>query len=110
MIEYLAGHRPGLTEWLILSNVLFAIGLYGLLSRRNAIGLLMAIELMLNAAALNVVIFNRFVAPGTVDGQIMALFVIAAAAAEAVVAMAIFVALFRQRSTIDVNRMDAMKG
>jgi len=110
MIEYLAGHRPGPTEWLILSNVLFAIGLYGLLSRRNAIGLLMAIELMLNAAALNVVVLNRFVAPGTVDGQVMALFVIAVAAAEAVVAMAIFVALFRHRLTIDVSHMDAMKG
>jgi NAD(P)H-quinone oxidoreductase subunit 4L len=110
MIDYLASHRPGLTEWLVLSNTLFAIGVYGLLSRRNAIGLLMAIELMLNAAALNVVVFNRFVAPGTVDGQVMALFVIAVAAAEAVVAMAIFVALFRHRSTIDVNRMDSMKG
>ena len=70
----------------------------------------MAIELMLNAAALNVVVFNRFVAPGTVDGQIMALFVIAVAAAEAVVGMAIFVALFRHRSTIDVNRMDVHEG
>jgi NADH:ubiquinone oxidoreductase subunit K len=110
MIDFLASHRPGPTEWLILANLLFAIGLYGLLSRRNAVGLLMAIELMLNAAALNVVIFNRFVAPGTVDGQVMALFVIAVAAAEAVVAMAIFVALFRHRATIDVNQMDALKG
>jgi NADH:ubiquinone oxidoreductase subunit K len=110
MIEYLASHRPGPAEWLILSNILFAIGLYGLLSRRNAIGLLMAIELMLNAAALNVVVLNRFVAPGTVDGQVMALFVIAVAAAEAVVAMAIFVALFRHRSTIDVNHLNTLKG
>jgi NADH:ubiquinone oxidoreductase subunit K len=110
MIEYLASHRPGMGEWLMFSNILFAIGLYGLLSRRHAIGVLMAIELMLNAAALNVVVFNRFVAPGTVDGQIMALFVIAVAAAEAVVAMAVFVALFRYRSSLDVNRMDRMKG
>lgn len=110
MIQFLAAHRPGLTEWLILANLLFAIGVYGLLSRRNAIGLLMAIELMLNAAALNVVALNRYVAAGTVDGQVMALFVIAVAAAETVVAMAILVALFRRRATIDVNRMDLMKG
>ena len=86
MIEYLAEHGPGLIHWLILSNVLFAIGLYGLLSRRNAIGILMAVELMLNSAAMNVVVFNRFLAPRSVDGQIMALFVIAVAAAEVVVA------------------------
>jgi NADH:ubiquinone oxidoreductase subunit K len=110
MIEYLASHGPGPSEWLILSNTLFAIGVYGLLSRRNAIGLLMAIELMLNAAALNVVILNRYLSPNTVDGQVMALFVIAVAAAEAVVAMAIFVALFRRRGTLDVNRMDSLKG
>ena len=99
----------GPKHWLIFSVVIFVIGLYGLLSRRNAVGILMAIELMLNAGAMNVVIFNRFIAPGTVDGQIMALFAIAVAAAEAVVGMAIFVALFRYRSTIDVNRMDMMR-
>jgi NAD(P)H-quinone oxidoreductase subunit 4L len=109
MIEFFASNMPGPKHWLILSVIIFAIGLYGLLSRRNAIGILMAIELMLNAAAMNVVIFNRFIAPGTVDGHIMALFAIAVAAAEAVVGMAIFVALFRYRSTIDVNSMDMMK-
>ena len=59
---------------------------------------------------MNAVVFNRFLAPKSVDGEILALFVIAVAAAEAVVALAIFVALFRDRSSIDVNRMDSMKG
>ncbi len=109
MIDFLARNNPGVGHWLLLSTVLFSIGLYGLLTRRNAVGILMAVELMLNSAALNFVVFNRFVRPDSVDGQIMAIFVIAVAAAEVVVGMAIFVALFRVRQTIDVNRMDAMK-
>ncbi len=109
MIDFLARHNPTLSHWVLLSAVLFSIGLYGLLTRRNAVGILMAVELMLNAAALNFVVFNQFVRPASVDGQIMAIFVIAVAAAEVVVGMAIFVALFRTRETIDVNRMTAMK-
>ena len=109
MSQYLAAHPPGVFHWLALSAVLFAIGLYGLLSRRNAVGILMAVEIMLNSAALNFVVFNRYIAPAALDGHIMALFIIAVAAAEIVVGMAIFVALFRNRATIDVNRMDAMK-
>ncbi|MEW6750344.1 MAG: NADH-quinone oxidoreductase subunit NuoK [Candidatus Latescibacterota bacterium] len=109
MIEYLASHQPDLAAWLVLSAVLFAIGLYGVLTRRNAVGVLMAVELMLNSAALNFVVFNSLYAPAVVDGQIMALFVIAVAAAEVVVGMAIFVALFRHRGTVDVNRMGTMR-
>jgi len=109
MSEFLASHTPTLTHWLYLSTLLFSIGLYGLLTRRNAVGILMAVELMLNSAALNFVVFNRFCAPATVDGQIMAIFVIAVAAAEVVVGMAIFVALYRYRGTVDVNAMDTMK-
>jgi len=109
MNDYLAAHAPTAVHWLILGAILFSIGLYGVLSRRNAVGILMAVELMLNSAALNFVIFNKFVAPVVVDGQIMAIFAIAVAAAEAVVGMAIFVALFRHRATVDVNRMDSMK-
>ena len=69
----------------------------------------MAVELMLNAAAVNFVIFNRFCMPSRMDGNVMAVFVIAVAAAEVVVGMAIFVALYRYRGTVDVNRMDTMK-
>lgn len=109
MIAYLAGHQPGLSAWLVLSAVLFSIGLYGVLTRRNAVGVLMAVELMLNAAALNFVILGRYTSPAAIDGQIAALFVIAVAAAEVVVGMAIFVALFRRRGTVDVNRMGTMR-
>ncbi|HNR97751.1 MAG TPA: NADH-quinone oxidoreductase subunit NuoK [Planctomycetota bacterium] len=109
MLEFLAAHKPGHVEWLLLSATLFAIGLYGVLTRRNAVGILISVELMLNSAALNFVVFNRFVAPAACDGQITAIFVIAVAAAEVVVGMAIFVALFRHRGTIDVNRMNTMK-
>lgn len=100
---------PGMTHWLILSAILFSIGLYGMLVRRNAVGVLMAVELMLNSAALNFVVFNHYCRPGFVDGQIMALFVIAVAAAEVVVGMAIFVALFRLRATVDVNQMNSLR-
>ncbi|MDO8304056.1 MAG: NADH-quinone oxidoreductase subunit NuoK [Sedimentisphaerales bacterium] len=109
MIEFLAAHKPTLGHWLVFTAMLFSIGLYGLLSRRNAVGVLMAVELMLNAAAINFVVFNRFVRPASVDGQIMAIFAIAVAAAEVVVGMAIFVAIFRHRGTVDVNSMNTMK-
>ena len=109
MTDFLVSHAPGAIHWLVLSAILFSIGLYGLLTRRNAVGILMAVEVMLNSAALNFVVFNRFVAPATMDGQIMAIFIIAVAAAEVVVGMAIFVALFRLRSTVDVNRINTLK-
>ena len=101
--------KPGLNHWLVLAAIFFSIGLYGLLTRRNAVGILMAVELMLNAAAMNFVAFNYFRAPNSVDGQLMALFIIAVAAAEVVVGMAIFVALFRHQATVDVTQMDTLK-
>lgn len=110
MTELLARFAPGLHEWLTLCAVLYAIGLYGLLTRRNAIAILMAVEIMLNAAALNFVVFNRYIAPNTIDGHVMAIFVIVMAAAEVVVGMAIVVALYRIRATVDVNQMNSMKG
>lgn len=109
MIQYLASHVPGITEWLILTAVLFSIGLCGLLTRRNAVGTLMSAELMFNAGAMSFVIFNRFRTPGSVDGEVMAIFVMAVAAAEVVVGMAIFVALFRYRATIDVTKMNLLR-
>ncbi|MFQ5606921.1 MAG: NADH-quinone oxidoreductase subunit NuoK [Candidatus Zixiibacteriota bacterium] len=101
---------PGLIHWLALSTILFAVGIYGVLTRKNAIGVLMSIELMLNSTALNFIIFNRFTATPFLDGALMVIFIIAVAAAEAVVAMAIFVALYRSRKTIDVSQIDTLKG
>ncbi len=109
MIEFLASHSPKMGHWLVLSALLFSIGIYGFLTRRNAVGILMAVELMLNSAALNFVVFNHFLKPAMVDGVVMAIFTIAVAAAEAGVGLAIFVAIFRHRATVDVSRMDVMK-
>ncbi len=109
LLEFAASCNPGIRGWLMLTSVLFSIGLYGLLTRRNAVGVLMAVELMLNAAALDFVIFNQFCSVSKIDGHVMAVFVIATAAAEVVVGMAIFVALYRYRGTVDVNRMDTMR-
>jgi len=100
---------PSAVHWLILSSLLFSIGIYGILTRRNAVGILMSTELLLNSASLNFVVFNKFVAPSSVDGQVMSLFVIAVAAAEVVVGMAIFVALFKCRKTVDVTQMNLMR-
>lgn len=96
-------------HWLLLSLFLFSAGIYGVLTRRNAVGILIAVELMLNAGALNLVIFNRYLAGSRVDGQIMAVFVIALASAEVLVGMAILVLLFRQRKSVDVTRLDLLK-
>jgi NADH-quinone oxidoreductase subunit K len=94
---------PGIWHWLTVTTLLFAIGFYGILTRRNAIGILLSIELMINSAILNFLIFNRFVAPASVDGEVMALFMIAVAAAEAAVALAIFVSVFKFRHSLDIT-------
>lgn len=109
MIAHLVRFEPGIGSWLVLAAFLFATGLYGILVRRNAVGILIAVELCLNAAAMNFVIFNRFVAPTRVDGQVMSVFLIATAAAEVVVGIAIFVTLFRERKTVDVVQMNRMQ-
>ncbi|MBI4228015.1 MAG: NADH-quinone oxidoreductase subunit NuoK [Candidatus Omnitrophica bacterium] len=91
---------------------LFAIGLFGALSRRNAIGILMAIELLLNAAALNLVAFNAYLGPGAPPalGQTVALFVIGIAAAGAIVGLALILAVYRQQRTIAADEIHLLKG
>lgn len=109
LLNAISSFAPTVQHWLVFSSLLFAIGLYGLLTRRNAIAILISVELMLNSVALNFVVFNFFGTPAKIDGHIMAIFIIAVAAAEVVVGMAIFVALFRYRRTVDVTKMDRMK-
>ena len=95
---------------LVVGALLFSIGLYTALSRRNAVGVLMGIELMLNSVNLNLVGFARFVdSPRPIDGQVFAVFVITVAAAEAAVALALAVSIYRLRSTIDVDRLNVLK-
>jgi len=94
--------------YLLLSALLFAIGLYGVLARRTAILIFMSIELMLNAANLAFVAFAR--ASGNLDGQVMALVVIALAAAEVAVGLGIIVAVFRARSSTSVDDLAELRG
>ena len=95
---------------LVVGALLFSIGLYVALSKRNAVGILMGIELMLNSVNLNLIGFARFVeSPRPIDGQVFSVFVITVAAAEAAVALALAVAVYRLRQSIDVDRLNLMK-
>ena len=95
---------------LVVAALLFSIGLFIALSRRNAIGILMGIELMLNSINLNLVGFARFIeSPRPIDGQVFTVFVITVAAAEAAVALALAVSIYRLRQSIDVDELNLLK-
>jgi len=105
----------GLNHFLILGAILFTCGISTIMLKRNAIGILMGVELILNAANVNLVAFNRFSHAGTANapllsGQVFAIFVIVLAAAEAAVALAIFLNFYNNFSTIDVERAQNLKG
>ena len=96
-------------NYLVLAAILFAIGLFGVLTRRNVIGILMSLELMFNAANINFVTFNKFVAPDALVGQMFAIFIVVVAAAEAVVGLAIVLLLYRNWQGIDTDNVSVMK-
>jgi NADH-quinone oxidoreductase subunit K len=100
-----------LSWYLIVAAALFCIGLYGVLSRRNAIGILMGVELMLNAVNVNLIAFWRYVEAvrATMAGQVFAIIVITVAAAEAAVGLALIIAIYRNRRTVDVTEVDQLK-
>lgn len=97
-----------LNQFLLLSAVLFSLGVYGVIARRNGVAVLMSIELILNAVNINLVAFAAM--NGTISGQIFALFVIAIAAAEVGVGLAIVLVIYRNRRSIDLDQVDLMKG
>lgn len=99
----------GITHMLMLSTGLFFIGLFGFLTRRNLITLLMAVELMLNSVNINFVSFNKYLYPGQLDGLFFTVFIITIAAAEAAVAIAIIINLYRSHHSIDVEDAGEMK-
>ena len=99
----------GLEHYLILSAILFSIGLYGALTKRNAIVILMCIEIMLNAVNITMVAFSRFITPVMLTGQVFAIFIIVVAAAEAAVGLAIIIAIYRSHETIESTKIDLMK-
>ena len=99
-----------LPMYLIVSALLFSLGLLGILQRRNLIGMLIAVELLLNSANLNFMAFNRFLTPDPVTGQVIALFVMGLAAAEAAIGLSIILALYRKMHSINIERAQRLKG
>ena len=98
-----------LNHFLFLSAILFCIGIFGVLTRRNAIGVLMSIELMFNAVNINLVAFAKYITPDVIVGQIFTIFVITVAAAEATVGLAIVILIYRQHKGIQVDKINIMK-
>ncbi len=98
-----------ITHILFVSTALFFIGVYGLLTRRNLITMLMSVELMLNSVNINFVAFNKYLFPEKMDGIFFSIFIIAIAAAEAAVAIAIIINLYRSHNSIDVEEASEMK-
>jgi NADH-quinone oxidoreductase subunit K len=109
MLSALDCISQSLNAYLVLAGVLFAIGSFGFLARRNAISMLMSIELMLNAVNLSIISFGAFSTSLNVDASVIALIVMAAAAAEATVGLAIVIAIYRNRKTPLVDEYDVMR-
>src|SRR5687767_8299736 len=100
---------PALPHFLIVGAVLFALGTYTVITRTNAVGILMGVELILNAANVNFLAFNRFNGSSMLTGQVFSIFIIVLAAAEAAVALAIVLAIFMNTKTIDVTESDTLR-
>ena len=98
-----------MSYYLALAAVLFSIGRFGVLTRRNVIGILMSLELMFNAANINFVVFNKFIATDALTGQMFALFIVVVAAAEAVVGLAIVLVIYRNWRGVGMDNINVMK-
>jgi NADH:ubiquinone oxidoreductase subunit K len=98
-----------LEHFLVLSALLFSLGVYGVLTRRNAVLIIMSVELMLNAASINMVAFAAYASPQRFTGIIFAIFIITVAAAEVGLALAIVLRVFRNRGTANVDEVDTLK-
>jgi NADH:ubiquinone oxidoreductase subunit K len=99
----------GLEHFLIFSGTLFCIGLFGALAKRNVIAILMGLEIMLNSVNINLVAFSRYTTTGDLTGQVFAIFVVAVAAAEVAVGLALIVAIYRTRMSVNVDDFDWLK-
>lgn len=98
-----------LSYYLVFAAALFCIGLYGVLARKNAVAILMGVELMLNAVLINVIAFWRYRTPEEITGQAFAVMVFAIAAAEVAVGLALFISVYRRRNTIAADEIDLLK-
>src|SRR6516162_8449138 len=101
--------QPGLNQLLFISTALFFIGVYGFFTRRNLVTILMSVELILNSVNLNFIAFNKYLWPHRLDGVFFTIFIIAIAAAEASVAIAIIINLYRSHQSIDVEKAEELK-
>jgi len=101
--------NPGLDQLLFVSTALFFIGVYGFFTRRNLVTMLMSVELVLNSVNLNFIAFNKYLWPHRLDGVFFTVFIIAIAAAEAAVAIAIIINLYRNHQSIDVEKAEELK-
>jgi len=99
----------GLNQYLLLAAVLFGIGVFGVFAKRNAIAILMSIELMLNAVNINFVAINRFLSPDEGVGQMFAVFILVVAAAEIAVGLALVISIFRQRKSVNLDDFNLLK-
>ncbi|MCK5567874.1 MAG: NADH-quinone oxidoreductase subunit NuoK [Actinomycetia bacterium] len=98
-----------LIHFLVISGVLFCIGIYGVLSRRHLVQILMSVELILNAVLINLIAFSSFSNPGEITGQIFAVFVIVVAAAEVGVGLAIILSVYRKKKSVDIDNINILK-
>ena len=99
-----------LQSYLVIAAILFSMGIYAVITRKNAVAILMGIELILNSANINFIAFNRFGGMERLDGHVFSIFVIVLAAAEAAVALAIVINLFKNVGSVDVDKADLLKG
>ncbi len=108
-MEWLQGLDVKLVYFLIVSGILFCIGIYGVLSRRHLVQILMSVELILNAVILNFVAFSSFTTPDEMTGQMFAIFIIAVAAAEVGVGLAIILSVYRKKKSVDIDNINILK-
>ena len=99
-----------LNSYLVIAAILFSMGIYGIITRKNAVAILMGIELILNSANINFIAFNRFGNFDVLDGHIFSIFVVVLAAAEAAVALAIIINLFKNTGTVNADEASLLKG
>lgn len=99
----------GLTHYLVLAGALFCIGLFGALAKRNAVAILMGVELMLNSVNINLIAFSRFITPDVITGQVFAIFTMVVAAAEVAVGLALIFAIYKNRVSVNVEDFDWLK-
>jgi len=99
-----------LQAYLSLASILFSLGIFAIITRKNAVAILMGVELVLNAANINFIAFNRFSGLINLDGQVFSIFVIVLAAAEAAVALAIIINIFKNYDTVNIDEANKLKG